>query len=102
MINKDELIDIRVLRDLLKERNRQEKIHPHKLKTSDMYFVLLEEIGEVAEALQHSLGLPGTKHEDKDDLYEELIQVAAVAVRMANQVIQKQNDAVREEAGQWF
>lgn len=47
--------------------------------------ILVEEVGEVAEAMQVKNGW--SKGSDADDLYRELIQVAAVSVAIAEQVI---------------
>lgn len=52
------------------ERERQEKIHPTKHDDLFLLAVLIEEVGEVSQALQE-----GTNIE------EELIQVAAVCFR---------------------
>lgn len=46
--------------------------------------ILMEEVGEVAEALQK--GNTAYKSTDADNLYKELIQVAAVATAIAEQV----------------
>lgn len=46
--------------------------------------ILMEEVGEVAQAMQN--GMFSQKETDADNLYEELIQVAAVAVAIAEQV----------------
>lgn len=83
---------ITVLNDIPRERARQEYLHPAELELSDMFLALSEEIGEVSQALQVYYKLPGTKHTDKDDLYEELIQVSALAVRMAEKVLREGED----------
>jgi len=46
--------------------------------------ILMEEVGEVAQAMQE--GFTHHKESDADNLYTELIQVAAVAVAIAEQV----------------
>ncbi|MFC3883775.1 hypothetical protein ACFOU2_09785 [Bacillus songklensis] len=46
--------------------------------------ILVEEVGEVAQAMQAQKGWG--KESDADDLYTELIHVAAVAVAIAEQV----------------
>lgn len=51
--------------------------------------ILGEEFGEVCQASQPSLGLTTGKDTDANNLYEELIQVAAVASAMAEQVIRE-------------
>jgi NTP pyrophosphatase (non-canonical NTP hydrolase) len=48
--------------------------------------ILAEEFGEVAQAMQPSLGLTSVKESDASDLYKELVQVAAVACAIAEQV----------------
>jgi len=48
--------------------------------------ILAEEFGEVSQAMQGPLGLTSMKETDADDLYKELIQVAAVASAIAEQV----------------
>ncbi len=67
-----------IINDIHNERIRQESMHPEKMSVSQRLPVLIEEIGEVGTAIQNN---------DNDNLYQELIQVAAVAVRMAEQVI---------------
>lgn len=69
----------KIINDIHQERSRQDHLHPENLTLIERYVTLGEEMGEVAEALQYT---------DKDHLYQELIQVAAVAVRMAEQVIE--------------
>jgi NTP pyrophosphatase (non-canonical NTP hydrolase) len=59
-----------------KERARQDELHPVELTPLARLAVLMEEVGEVAEALQEGPA-PGTL----EHLEEELIQVAATAVR---------------------
>lgn len=54
----------------------------HDLRT--WLAILVEEVGEVAEAMQK--GLVSEKDTDASDLLKELIQVAAVAVAIAEQI----------------
>jgi NTP pyrophosphatase (non-canonical NTP hydrolase) len=62
---------IEALNAIIRERKRQDILHPNNKK--GLYFpILVEEVGEVAIALQYK---------DKDNLKEELVHVAAVAVR---------------------
>lgn len=50
--------------------------------------ILMEEVGEVAQAV-NALTVPAaSKATDADDLYNELIQVAAVAAAIAEQVLE--------------
>ncbi|MFJ8268508.1 hypothetical protein [Peribacillus asahii] len=51
--------------------------------------ILAEEFGEVAQAMQGRMGLTSMKDSDADDLYEELVQVAAVAVAIAEQALEE-------------
>jgi NTP pyrophosphatase (non-canonical NTP hydrolase) len=76
-MNKDDL-QHEVLNDVKRERMRQDAIHPQELSISDRFVVLGEEVGEVARAIQNN---------DPDNLYDELIQVAAESVRMAEQIL---------------
>jgi NTP pyrophosphatase (non-canonical NTP hydrolase) len=76
-MNKDDL-QHEVLHDVKRERMRQDALHPQELSISDRFVVLGEEVGEVARAIQNN---------DPDNLYDELIQVAAESVRMAEQIL---------------
>lgn len=85
MIEKDAALMMGTLLDIQEERysqndkwGRQRHIHLRWLA------ILMEEVGEVAEALQQ--GMVSEKSSDADDLYKELIQVAAVACAFAEQV----------------
>jgi NTP pyrophosphatase (non-canonical NTP hydrolase) len=61
----------KIFEEIEKERDRQEKIHQIKNFDDRQYFtVLVEEIGEIAAALQ-----------GEGNLKEELIQAAAVCIR---------------------
>lgn len=55
----------------MKERIRQDYLHPNN-KKDEYLAIIIEEVGEVARAIQIR---------DKANLKEEIIQVAAVAVR---------------------
>lgn len=72
----------KIINDIHQERARQDHLHPDKMSVTQRLPVLIEEIGEVGTALQNN---------DKENLYQELIQVAAVAVRMAEQLIEEDN-----------
>jgi len=55
--------------------------------------ILMEEVGEVAQAV-NALTVPAaSKDTDADDLYNELIQVAAVAAAIAEQVLEDKKGA---------
>lgn len=71
---------IKVLNDIPRERARQEHLHPEELPIVDRYITLGEEMGEVATAIQNG---------DLENLYDELIQVSALAARMAEQVLRE-------------
>ena len=60
-----------ILKEVVKERVRQDQLHPEN-KIGDYLPILIEEIGEVARAIQ--IG-------DLDNLKEELIQTMAVCYR---------------------
>lgn len=74
-----------VLTDVGVERVRQnQKWGLQRHPMGDWLKILVEEVGEVAQAMQ--IGDVSYKESDADDLYEELIQVAAVAVAIAEHV----------------
>ncbi|UOQ93391.1 MazG-like family protein [Halobacillus shinanisalinarum] len=76
---------IEVLDDIRRERIRQEKKWGKQRHDYPFWLTILtEEVGEVAQAMQQ--GSVAYKQSDSDDLYEELIQVAAVATAIAEQV----------------
>jgi NTP pyrophosphatase (non-canonical NTP hydrolase) len=80
-----------VLTDVGVERVRQNHIwgkqrHP----MGDWLKILIEEVGEVAQAMQ--IGDVSYKNSDADDLYEELVQVAAVAVAIAEHVREEREE----------
>lgn len=74
----------KVLLDVEQERIYQMSKYPETLPVTYDFIVLTEEVGEVAQALQHDYNW--SKETDKSNLYHELIQVAAVAVKMAEKV----------------
>lgn len=74
-----------VLLDVAKERGRQIRLYGHQQKNnSEWLAVLVEEVGEAAQAMQKDT--EAAKDTDADDLYKELVQVAAVAVKWAEVV----------------
>lgn len=80
-----------VLTDVGVERVRQnQKWGLQRHPMGDWLKILVEEVGEVAQAMQ--IGDVSYKESDADDLYEELIQVAAVAVAIAEHVREDQGD----------
>ena len=81
---------IAVADDILDERTRQnikwgKQNHPYTVWLA----ILMEEVGEVAQAMQE--GFTHHKESDAGDLYNELIQVAAVAAAIAEQVLEDEN-----------
>lgn len=84
----------KTLADVNKERNRQNAkwgLQRHNYGT--WLAILGEEFGEVCQAMQS--GMVSQKNTDADDLYEELIQVAAVAVAIAEQVAEERDHEQR-------
>jgi NTP pyrophosphatase (non-canonical NTP hydrolase) len=76
--------------DIYKERERQNKLYGQQQHNNGHWLmILIEEVGEVAQAMQQ--GGQASKETDADDLYKELIHVAAVASAMAEQV-KREND----------
>lgn len=76
----------KAINDISRERDRQlhswgEQHHEYPVWLT----ILVEEVGEVAQAMQK--GSQAYKQSDADDLYKELIQVAAVATAIAEQTI---------------
>lgn len=81
---------IAVADDVLDERIKQnikwgKQNHPYTVWLA----ILMEEVGEVAQAMQE--GSAHHKKSDASDLYSELIQVAAVATAIAEQVLDDEN-----------
>jgi NTP pyrophosphatase (non-canonical NTP hydrolase) len=71
--------------DVFMERMRQnEKWGIQRHDNGVWLSILIEEVGEVAEAMQK--GMKSEKETDANNLYEELIQVAAVASAWAEQI----------------
>ncbi|MFJ7471077.1 hypothetical protein ACIQWI_21280 [Peribacillus frigoritolerans] len=74
-----------VLHAVEKERLRQNTLWGKQRHTyGDWLKILIEEVGEVAQAMQKDQGWG--KDSDASNLYSELIHVAAVAVAIAEQV----------------
>lgn len=81
--------------DVLRERIRQVKkfgIQRHE-NAGRWLAILGEEFGEVCQAAGPVMGLGTGKPTDADDLYTELIQVAAVAVAWAEQMAEERGQA---------
>lgn len=60
-----------IIEAILKERIRQETIHPYN-EVSDYLSILIEEVGEIGRAIQNK---------DIDNLKEEIIHTASVCIR---------------------
>jgi NTP pyrophosphatase (non-canonical NTP hydrolase) len=74
--------------NVFEERLRQNNLWGHQRHSLGTWLaILVEEVGEVAEAMQK--GMVSQKDTDADDLYTELIHVAAVASAMAEQVMEE-------------
>ncbi len=84
-VEEDLLLTNTVINDVYDELKRQRKMY-HVQRHSNLKWlpILLEEVGEVAEALQ--IDTQAAKESDADDLYKELTQVAAVAISWAAQL----------------
>ncbi|MCJ8008103.1 hypothetical protein ACFFF5_17880 [Lederbergia wuyishanensis] len=76
--NENETPRTKILTDINKECERQNIKHPNELNLQMRFITIMEEAGEVAEALQEN---------DMDSVYRELIETAACCVRMAEQVL---------------
>jgi len=85
MKNNLEKIRIQVLYDINTERDRQDKLWgTQRHKMGDWLKILIEEVGEVAQAMQ--IGDVCYKKSDANDLYKELIQVSSVSAAIAEQL----------------
>jgi NTP pyrophosphatase (non-canonical NTP hydrolase) len=83
----EELMTI-VNMNVFEERLRQNDLYGHQRHHLGAWLaILVEEVGEVAEAMQK--GMVSQKDTDSDDLYTELIHVAAVASAIAEQVLEE-------------
>ena len=88
-----EQIKMLVLSDINAERERQnEKWGIQRHSYNKWLGILGEEYGEVCQAINRINFPDDAKETDADNLYEELIQLAAVAAEIAEQI--------REEEGQ--
>lgn len=77
-----------VMDDVWQERISQNiKWGKQRHPMGDWLKILIEEVGEVAQAMQ--VGDFSYKESDANDLYKELIQVAAVAIAIAEQVAER-------------
>lgn len=73
------------LNDVAREAGRARKLFPNQEETLTPWewnAILVEEVGEVSRCLNEG-GISGPGPLDRDALYQELVQVAAMAGRMA-------------------
>jgi NTP pyrophosphatase (non-canonical NTP hydrolase) len=78
---------LEVASDVMAERIRQNgKWGKQRHDAGKWLAILVEEVGEAAQAAMPSLGLTTTKETDADDLYEELAHVSAVAKAWMEQI----------------
>ena len=77
------------LADVIRERKRQNALYGEQFDMSlEMALtILIEEVGEFAQAIQAEYDW--SKSSDKANTYEELIQVAAVATKVAEFIIKR-------------
>ena len=79
---------VRVLMDIDDERTRQDvKWGKQRHDYGTWLTILVEEVGEVAQAMQAGKGWG--KETDANNLYTELIHVSAVAAAIAEQVYEE-------------
>lgn len=82
-----QLLRSEVMTDVNKERDRQDKKYGHHIKKEMWLAAIGEEHGEVCQAYQ--FGEFWSKEADASDLYTELIHLAAITVKVAEQVKEK-------------
>lgn len=76
-----------VLNDIEIERLRQYELWGKQSHDFGTWLSILgEEFGEVCQAIQGNIGLVSAKESDSNNIYTELIHVAAVATAIAEQV----------------
>jgi NTP pyrophosphatase (non-canonical NTP hydrolase) len=93
-LTEDEVLRMDVLSDVDKERTRQNELWgKQKHSLGDWLKILVEEVGEVAQAMQKEKDWG--KDSDASNLYEELVHTAAVAVAIAEQVKEKRDELER-------
>ena len=77
--------------EVLAERYRQDqKWGVQRHDYGGWLMILMEEVGEVAEAMMKQRGWG--KETDAENLYQKLIQVAAVASAIAEQVLESKSE----------
>lgn len=91
------LLMLDVNKAVMRERQRQNGLWGFQRHDIGTWLSILgEEWGEVCQAAQGRLGLKSVKETDADNLYEELIHVAAVASAIAEQI--KEEEKAKQEA----
>ena len=91
MDKKDYFLMTDILNDIRLERLSQDEKWGRQRHRYGVWLAILgEEFGEVCEAMQ--IGMQSEKKTDANNLYEELIQVAAVACAIAEQVKEELNE----------
>ena len=77
------------LADVIRERKRQNSLYgePVNLNLETALTILVEEVGECAQAIQAEYDW--SKSTDKANTYEEFIQVAAVATKVAEYIAKR-------------
>lgn len=68
----------KIINDINNERARQDHLHPQQLTMAMRFITIMEEAGEVAEAMQEK---------DMKAVYRELIDMSATCIRMAEEVM---------------
>ena len=77
-----------VVKAIIKERDRQNKKWGKQRHDNGTWLMILgEEYGEVCQAMQAQMGWG--KETDANNLYTELIHVAAVATAIAEQIVEE-------------
>lgn len=78
----------KVLADVVRERMRQDIIYPEPpASVEELLVVLVEEIGEFAQAVQAEK--TWSKTTDCDNTYEEIIQSGAVCLKIAEYLLKR-------------
>lgn len=95
-VSVEDKLKFKVLVDVDDERTRQDSIRGKQRHPWGKWLGILgEEYGEVCQAINRIHFPDDAKETDADNLYEELIHLAAVAVAIAEQV-QEERDFERE------
>ena len=78
----------KVLADMVRERKRQDLVHPENPESIDaMLTILIEEVGEFAQAIQREK--TWSKESDCHNSYEEIVQSGAYCMRIAEYIIKR-------------